>query len=72
MIVIRLSRFGRLNSPFYRIVAAEKRSKREGKPIDILGTYNPATKQLKINNEKLKIWKERGAQLSAGVTKLVA
>ena len=72
MIVIRLSRFGRLNSPFYRIVVANKRSKRESKPIEVLGTYNPSTKQLTIDNKQLTSWQKKGAKLSAGLTKLLA
>lgn len=71
MIVIRLTRFGRLNFPFYRIVAANKRSKREAKPLDVLGTWNPFKKDLKIDKKKLEDWKQKGAQISVGVAKLI-
>jgi small subunit ribosomal protein S16 len=71
MIVIRLTRFGRLNSPFYRIVAANKRSKREAKPVDTLGTWNPFKKDLKIDKKKFDDWVKKGAQISLGVSKLI-
>ncbi|KKR85153.1 MAG: 30S ribosomal protein S16 [Candidatus Woesebacteria bacterium GW2011_GWB1_41_10] len=71
MIVIRLARYGHINLPKYRIVVTNKRSKREGKPLEVLGTWDPAQKQLKVNNEKLKVWKQKGAQISEGLTKLL-
>jgi small subunit ribosomal protein S16 len=71
MIVIRLSRYGRLNAPFYRVVAANKRSKREAKPVDILGTWNPSKKDLKIDKKKFDDWVKKGAQISLGVSKLI-
>lgn len=71
MISVRLSRFGRLNRPFYRIVAANKRSKREGKPLEVLGFWDPIKKRLEIKNEKLKSWLAKGAQVSAGLAKLL-
>ena len=71
MIVIRMTRFGRLNSPFYRIVVATKRSKREAKPIEVLGTYNPSSKQLTLNKELMASWVKKGAQISTGVAKLL-
>lgn len=71
MIKIRLTRFGRKKAPFYRIVAASERSKREGKPLEVLGYWNPSQKQLKIEKEKLKIWIAKGAQVTTGVAKLL-
>jgi len=71
MIVIRLTRFGRLNSPFYRIVVANKRSKREAKPIAVLGTYNPSSKQLTVKKDQISDWVKKGAQISTGVAKLL-
>ena len=51
---IRLTRMGDKKSPFYRVVVADSKSPRDGKFIDILGTYNPLTNpaEIKIDNEK--------------------
>ena len=71
MITIRLTRLGRINSPFYRIVVATKRSKRDAKPIEVLGWWNPVQKKLDIKGERVKYWREKGAQISATVDKLL-
>lgn len=71
MIMIRLSRFGRKKAPFYRVVAIDGSKKREGEPLEILGFWNPSTKELKIKNEELKIWVTKGAQISPTVAKLL-
>lgn len=71
MIKIRLTRFGRKKAPFYRIVAASERSKRDGKPLEVLGYWDPSQKQFKIEKEKLKIWIAKGAQVTNGVAKLL-
>ncbi len=61
---IRLTRLGDKKSPFYRVIVADSRSPRDGKFIDILGTYNPLTNpaEIKIDNEKAKTWIKNGAQ----------
>ena len=61
---IRLTRMGDKKSPFYRVIVADSRSPRDGKFIDILGTYNPLTDpaEIKIDNEKAKTWIKNGAQ----------
>lgn len=71
MIAIRLSRRGTPNKPFYRIVAVNKRSKRDGKVLDNLGWWQPAKNELKINKEKLQKWIAEGAQLSDKVRSLI-
>ena len=71
MITIRLTRLGRINSPFYRIVVATKRSKRDAKPIEVLGWWNPVQKKLDIKSDRVKYWREKGAQISATVAKLL-
>lgn len=71
MIAIRLSRFGRKKAPFYRVVAVDSQKKATGMVLEILGTWNPATKELKVNSEKLKVWVSKGAQISATVKKLL-
>ena len=61
---IRLTRMGDKKSPFYRIVVADSRTSRDGKVIDLIGTYNPLTEpaQIKIDNEKAAQWIKNGAQ----------
>lgn len=60
---IRLTRLGDKKSPFYRVIVADSRSPRDGKFIDILGTYNPLTNpaEIKIDNEKATKWLKNGA-----------
>jgi small subunit ribosomal protein S16 len=71
MVKIRLTMFGRLKDPFYRIVVASERSKREGKPLEVLGFWNPKSKKLELDREKMKAWIAKGAQLTIGVKKLL-
>ena len=60
---IRLTRKGDKKSPFYRVVVADSRSPRDGKFIDIIGTYNPLTDpaEIKIDSEKANKWLKNGA-----------
>lgn len=60
---IRLTRMGDKKSPFYRVVVADSKSPRDGKCIDLLGTYNPLTNpaEIKIDNEKAAKWLKNGA-----------
>ena len=62
---------GRKRAPFYRIVAVDSRKKAVGEVLEILGTWNIAKKQLKVNGEKIKEWVGKGAKMSATVKKLV-
>ncbi len=61
---IRLTRMGDKKSPFYRVVVADSRAPRDGKFIDIVGTYNPKTSpaEIKIDSEKATEWINKGAQ----------
>lgn len=72
MLKIKLTQRGKKNQRSYRIVVAQRRSKRDGKFIDDLGFFNPANKELKINQKKLADWQKNGAQLTEGVRKLLA
>jgi small subunit ribosomal protein S16 len=60
---IRLMRMGRKKRPFYRVVVADSRARRDGDFIEILGYYNPLTEpaEIKINEEKALKWLENGA-----------
>ncbi len=74
-LVIRLTRIGRKGEAKYRVVVKEKRSKRDGGSIDMLGSYERMTggrENKNIDNDKLKLWTSRGAQMSAAVAKIVA
>ena len=72
MLVIRLTRTGKIHAPHYRLVVQEKRSKLNGKAIDTVGHYHPAQagKELVIDQEKAKAWLDKGAQPSDTVTNL--
>lgn len=63
MVKLRLSRFGHKNSPFYRIVAANAKSKRNGNSLDYCGTYDPKASPSKVvlNKEKIQKWLKNGA-----------
>ena len=63
MVKIRLTRMGDKKSPFYRIIVADSRAPRDGKFIDIVGTYNPLTEpaEIKIAEDKAKHWLSVGA-----------
>jgi small subunit ribosomal protein S16 len=61
---IRLTRLGKKKKPFYRIVVANSESKRDGKFLAIVGTYDPMQKPaaITIHQDKLQSWLEQGAQ----------
>lgn len=71
---IRLTRLGRKKMPFYRIIVADIEAKRDGKFLDILGTYDPLKDpaEVKIDSDKLKIWLDRGALPSNTVKSLIS
>lgn len=75
MVVIRLSRTGAKKSPFYHIIATDKRSKRDGRFIERLGYYNPVArgndKKLVAQRDRLDYWLSNGAQMSDRVQYLV-
>ncbi len=63
---IRLTRMGAKKKPFYRLVVADSRAPRDGKFIEILGSYNPISEpaEIKIDEEKALDWLQKGAQPS--------
>jgi len=73
MVRIRLRRDGAKNSPYYRIVVADQRSPRDGKFIELIGTYDPKLKgeNVKINLEKAEAWLKKGAQPSETVASFI-
>ena len=70
-VAIRMSRQGKKKSPFYRIVAADKRKARDGKFIELLGTYHPVTKVLKLDKERYQKWIKVGAKASGTLASIV-
>lgn len=68
---IKLSRTGAKNNPYYRIVAAPTKSKRDGKNLEILGSYNPKTKIHNLDKEKFDKWIKNGAIVTEGVKKVL-
>ena len=72
MVRIRLRRTGFRNQPSYRIVAAEKESPRDGKFLEILGTYNPRTEPFSIvvKEDRVFHWMSNGAQPSESITQI--
>jgi small subunit ribosomal protein S16 len=75
MVIIRLSRGGAKNSPFYNVVVADSRRARDGNFIERLGFYNPIAPEgqeaLRIQLDRVAYWQKNGAQLSETVARLV-
>ena len=73
MVKIRLTRLGAHKRPFYRVIVADSRARRNGPFIEILGTYDPLKEpsEIIINLEKAKLWLQKGAQPTDTVKKLM-
>ena len=71
---LRLQRHGSKKRPFYRLVAADSRNKRDGRYLEIIGTYNPTTEpaSVKIDVEKAEKWLNEGAKPTDTVKNLFA
>ena len=71
--MIRLARFGARKQPYYRIVVIEKDLARNGRSIEVVGTYNPRTSPMSVDlkHERIAYWRGVGAQMSTTVEKLV-
>jgi small subunit ribosomal protein S16 len=71
-VTIRLSRIGKKNAPFYRIVAIDSRKKRDGEYLENLGTYDPKSKAfIQFKQEALAAWISKGAEVSDTVARLL-
>ncbi len=73
MLMIRLSRRGARKQPYYRIVVIEKDRARDGRSVEVVGTYNPRTNpaSVELKRERIDYWTSKGAQMSDRVKKLV-
>ena len=74
MLMIRLSRTGARKQPQYRVVVIEKERARNGRPVEVVGTYNPRTNpaSIELKRERIDYWVSKGAQMSERVNKLYA
>nr|YP_010277186.1 ribosomal protein S16 [Thalassionema nitzschioides]UHY40709.1 ribosomal protein S16 [Thalassionema nitzschioides] len=71
MLKLRLKRTGRKRSPSYRLVIIEHTTRRDGRPIEDVGFYNPITKKSSFNNEKISNWLKVGVQPTPTVLNLL-
>jgi len=75
MVVIRLARGGSKKRPFYNVVAADSRNRRDGRFIERVGFYNPVAAEgaesLRLSMDRVQYWADNGAQLSPAVARLV-
>ena len=71
---IRLARHGTKKAPFYRIVVADQRAKRDGRFIEKLGTYDPRVSDggLQVDRHRLEYWQARGAHATHTVARLLS
>jgi small subunit ribosomal protein S16 len=72
--MIRLARFGARKQPYYRVVVIEKERARNGRSVEVVGTYNPRTNpaSVEFKRERIDYWTSKGAQLSERVAKLLS
>ena len=71
--MIRLARVGARKQPYYRVVVLDKNSARNGRAVEVVGTYNPRTNPgtVDLKRERIAYWVSKGAQLSDRVRKLM-
>jgi small subunit ribosomal protein S16 len=74
VLMIRLSRTGARKQPHYRVVVIEKERARNGRPVEVVGTYNPRTNpaSIELKRERIDYWVSKGAKMSDRVGKIVA
>jgi small subunit ribosomal protein S16 len=72
--MIRLTRVGARKQPQYRVVVIEKERARDGRPVEVVGTYNPRTNpaSIELKRERIDYWVSKGAKMSDRVSKIVA
>ena len=72
--MIRLKRMGARKQPHYRVVVIEKERPRNGRPVEVVGTYNPRTNPatVELKRERVDYWVSKGAKMSDRVSKIVS
>jgi small subunit ribosomal protein S16 len=65
-VVLRMQRFGKKKTPFYRIVAIDSRKRRDGASLEVIGNFNPALKKggMTVKEDRVVYWLSQGAQVS--------
>jgi small subunit ribosomal protein S16 len=74
VLMIRLKRVGARKQPQYRVVVIEKERARAGRPVEVVGTYNPRTNpaSIELKRERIDYWISKGAKMSDRVSKIVS
>jgi small subunit ribosomal protein S16 len=74
VLMIRLKRVGARKQPQYRVVVIEKERARDGRPVEVVGIYNPRTNpaSIELKRERIDYWVSKGAKMSDRVSKIVS
>jgi len=74
VLMIRLKRMGARKQPHYRVVVIEKERARNGRPVEVVGTYNPRTNPatVELKRERVEYWVSKGAKMSDRVSKIMS
>jgi len=74
VLMIRLARRGARKQPYYRVVVIEKERARNGRPVEVVGTYNPRTSpaSIELKRDRIEYWVSKGAIMSDRVGKIVS
>jgi small subunit ribosomal protein S16 len=72
-VCIRLTRAGTKKKPFFRVVVADSRARRDGRFLEIVGFFNPKSREdsITLKMDRIKVWMEKGGQMSPAVRKLI-
>ena len=71
MLKIKLSRIGKKNKPMYRLIISEQAKDPYGNSLEILGSYNPHSKELQVKQDRIKYWISQGAQMTPTINNLL-
>jgi len=71
MLAIKLSKVGKTNKKMFRLIVSEKSHDPYGHVLEILGSFNPYSKELQVKGERVNYWIEKGAQMTATVNNLL-
>lgn len=72
MVKIRLTKLGKRNDHFYRVIAIDESRKNGGQALEILGFWYPKKNDVKVDKDAIQKWVSKGAQVSPAVAKLIA